>query len=202
MGGAGACGVPDEVDWQGEHRWYDRPWVPVGLSVLLVGGMAAVLLRVGLGGAGAVGGVAGAVGGIVGGVWAGARVRREITRETGLSRQQLPVVARRLRKEHLPADRRVQRAMDLLASRQLRQLRQGRRTFPLLFGLYVLLGADMLTSGNTAFGLFWLLLAAFMLVAVASRRRTLARLVRVRARLAATTGPPTGRAECPPSDSA
>ncbi|WP_433889752.1 hypothetical protein [Streptomyces sp. CA-111067] len=134
-----------------------------------------------------------AVGGAV--IWAGVflalqfaarHVQRQITDETGLSRRQIPVIARRMRKERLPVDPKARLAMTILTQRQLKWIRQGRWSPPVLVCLYVLLGSTSVATGDEPAGTIWLALAVLAVLLVLSQRRAVHRLERIRAHLSPT----------------
>jgi asparagine N-glycosylation enzyme membrane subunit Stt3 len=172
-----------DVDWRSEARWHDWSWVRIGLVLLVgIGEIAAFALLLD--------DMSLAVGGAIGGgtafvaILLGARkVQRQITDETGLSRWQIPVIARRLRKERLPADPRARLAMTILAQRQLNNLRQRRWWLPVMICVCVLLAGIAITARDDSTGILWLAFAVVIVLLALSQRRTVHRLERIQAHL-------------------
>jgi hypothetical protein len=116
--GAEAPSEGDEVDWAGERKPTDAPWLNFVWAVaasLLVGAGAWILFdrETALWVAPAY------TAAMAGGLWFGVRVRRKLAAEAGVPADGLPVLARRIRAERLPRDPRHRRAMAVLARRQL-----------------------------------------------------------------------------------
>ncbi|MFD3516217.1 hypothetical protein [Streptomyces sp. NPDC058657] len=111
------CGG-DEVDWAGERKWTDAPWliyVWVGAAFFLIlAGWWIFFGRETALWAGAASAVA-----MAGCLGFGARARRKLVAETGVPSHRLPVLVRRIRDERLPGDPRHRRAMAVLARQQV-----------------------------------------------------------------------------------
>ncbi|WP_188280226.1 hypothetical protein [Streptomyces sp. CBMA29] len=143
-------------------------------------------------------GFAGGSGAAVVGLWQKRTFRRQLAQETGIRPRQIPVIARRLRKGHVPADPAARHAMTVLLRRQRKAARSGLRWLPWLDGFYLVLGTIYLTAGVTGFGVFCLMIAVLLAAAWAAHRRTTRRLDRAEAQLIppstppATTGPAYG----------
>lgn len=185
----------DDIDWQAERRWSDRPWVtitvPAFVGVLLfasadrlwdstvatglLSGWCAAMLLV---------------------AWQVGRVRKELARETGVRGSQIPVLVRRLQKERLPSDPPTRRAMALLVRRQRRQIHSGRWLWPTYAGLLVALGIVLLVTGEAWLGGLCVALVVPAVLSAFTIRRTRDRLDRLDARLSpdspGTGSPATG----------
>ncbi|WP_433547552.1 hypothetical protein ACQPZG_22605 [Streptomyces sp. CA-294286] len=123
---SGAAGVPgadawtdgDEVDWAGERKPTDAPWLGLvwGVVALLLVAVGVWILfgREALLWAGPAYAAVMAVC-----LWFGIRLRRRLAAETGIAPHRLPVLVRRIRDERLPRDPRHRRAMAVLARRQV-----------------------------------------------------------------------------------
>ncbi|MFJ6529666.1 hypothetical protein ACIQMZ_30900 [Streptomyces longwoodensis] len=190
---------PDEpVDWEAERRWNDRPWVQVGLIVLIASGVAIALnvaLSVTLGHPNN-GGIGGGLGAVIASWWNGRRVRRQIAEETGLSPWQVPIVGRWLRQGRIPRDPQARKAMAALVRKQQRALTKGRRwVLPAMMATFAAGGVVSLVLGEFALGIVLLVASALLTPALLTQRRNIEQLPHIEKELAAPTGaaaPPVG----------
>ncbi|GHH32480.1 hypothetical protein [Streptomyces candidus] len=116
--GGAEWALGDEVDWAGERKPTDAPWLAfvwgvVAFLLVLVGWWIVFDLEFVLWSAPVYAVV------LAGCIWFGARVRRKLAAETGIPPDRFPVLVRRIRAERLPWDPRHRRAMAVLARRQV-----------------------------------------------------------------------------------
>jgi hypothetical protein len=179
----------DDIDWERERRWFDNPWLAGALSfgVLVV---LAALLSLLWGWALLVAAVVGGAAGILQNILFRRRVRGRLLAGTRFSRRQLPVLARRLRKERIPADPEARHVMAELAGRRLRAIRRGRWLWPLLVGLYVILAVTGIVQHHDWEVARWGVLAVACAVLWIVQRHSADRLTRVMHRLDEAPGTP------------
>jgi membrane protein implicated in regulation of membrane protease activity len=174
-----------DVDWEGERRWNDRPWLLalflavfggglVALGAWLLGPHAIVVVTVSWLALSAFS------------VWAGLRQRRRLSREIGIAPWQLPVVARRIQKERVPQDPQARRAMGLLIGRQRKWAARSRWMWPVLTAIY-LLNAVQQWNQNRGLAVVWLCAVIPSFAMFFIYRRTTGRFDRVAARLGPKT---------------
>ena len=174
-----------DVDWEGESRWRDDH--PVASILMAFAGLCVVavvfcLVLTASGrsiGPSVTGLVVGMGGALVGGLTV-ERARRRISQETGLEPFQIPVLARRIQKERIPADPDARREMTVLAERQYRRLRRGRWLWPLAVVFYLLSTVASFAAGPVDAWTWVRALSTVIFIALMfSQRRILHRTERV-----------------------